>query len=70
MICPLAKQSKMPFQLSTHDTVSIFDLVHQDVWRPFHEETVSGSRYFLTLVDDHSRATWTYLMRKKSEVAS
>ncbi|XP_019172093.1 PREDICTED: uncharacterized protein LOC109167527 [Ipomoea nil] len=39
-----------------------------DIWRPYHTPTVYGHQYFLTLVDDYSRATWIYLMRKKSEV--
>ena len=27
-------------------------------------------RYFLTIVDDYSRWTWTFLMRLKSDVVS
>ncbi|KAL6311476.1 hypothetical protein AAG906_012064 [Vitis piasezkii] len=27
-----------------------------------------GSRWFVTLVDDHTRVTWVFLMKKKSEV--
>ncbi|XP_019150296.1 PREDICTED: uncharacterized protein LOC109147102 [Ipomoea nil] len=45
-----------------------FDLVHADVWGYYHVPTIYGHQYFLTLVDDHSRSTWVYLMRKKSEV--
>lgn len=29
-----------------------------------------GSRYFLTIVDDYSRAVWIYLLPNKSETAS
>ena len=29
-----------------------------------------AKRYFLTMVDDHSRATWTYLMVTKDEALS
>lgn len=68
MVCPLAKQAKLPFSLSDHNVSDIFDFVHGDVWGPFSEESISGSRYFLTLVDDHSRGTWTYPMKQKSEV--
>lgn len=28
---------------------------------------MTGCKYFLTLVDDFSRTTWTYLMRQKSK---
>ena len=45
----------------------IFDLIHCDVWGPFHTPTYHGKRFFLSLVDDHSRFTWVYLMTHKSE---
>ncbi|KAL0410883.1 UNVERIFIED_CONTAM: Copia protein [Sesamum latifolium] len=41
--------------------------MHVDVWGPYHQASLSNCHYFLTIVDDHSRATWTYLMRHKSQ---
>lgn len=70
LICPLAKQSELPFLKSYHATSEIFELVHGDVWGPFGEETMTGCKYFLTLVDDFSRITWAFLMRTKSETIS
>ncbi|RVW59644.1 Retrovirus-related Pol polyprotein from transposon RE1 [Vitis vinifera] len=29
---------------------------------------ITGSRWFVTFVDDHTRVTWVFLMKKKSEV--
>jgi len=37
-----------------------------NAWGPFH--THAGHRYFLIVVDDHSRMTWLFLMKCKSEV--
>jgi transposase InsO family protein len=45
-----------------------FDLVHIDTWGPFYVLTKDGFRYFLTIVDDFSRATWNYLLKNKSDV--
>ena len=45
-----------------------FDLVHMDVWGPFSIPISDGYRYFLTLVDDATRATWLFFMKAKSEV--
>ncbi|CAM8951474.1 unnamed protein product [Rhodiola kirilowii] len=67
-ICPMAKQSRLSFPISQHKSTEIFELLHADVWGPFGTSTMSGCRYFLTLVDDYSRNTWTYLMQQKSEV--
>nr|GLL38011.1 uncharacterized protein LOC109150247 [Ipomoea trifida] len=45
-----------------------FDLLHMDIWGPYKVATIHGHLYFLTIVDDHSRAVWVHLLRKKSEV--
>ncbi|CAM8972042.1 unnamed protein product [Rhodiola kirilowii] len=67
-VCPLAKQTKQSFSLSKTTTSGIFELLHSDVCGPFQEPTNSGAKYFLTVVDDFSRAVWTFLMRQKTEV--
>lgn len=38
------------------------------VWGPYRVPASSGAVYFLTIVDDYSRALWTYLLLEKSEV--
>ncbi|CAM8932740.1 unnamed protein product [Rhodiola kirilowii] len=68
-VCPLAKQTKLPFSLRNYSADAPFSLIHGDVWGPFHVPTITGSQYFLTLVDDYSRATWTFLMKHKSDAA-
>lgn len=67
-VCPLAKQTRLSFPDRNIFSTKIFDIVHMDVWGPFKVPTVTGVRYFLTIVDDFSRSTWTVLMSAKSEV--
>ena len=69
-ICPLAKQHRLPFPHSTSTTKQPFDLIHCDIWGPFSTKSITGSSYFLTIVDDHSRFTWIHLLDKnlKSEI--
>lgn len=43
-------------------------MIHCDVWGPYRTRASCGAVYFLTIVDDHSRAVWTYLLLEKSEV--
>ena len=45
-------------------------LIHSDVWGPTQIVKVQGSRYFVTLIDDYARHTWTCLIAKKSEFFS
>lgn len=67
-VCPLAKQTRLSFPTSISQTTAMFDLVHADVWGPYRVPTYNGFKYFLTLVDDFSRMTWTFLLRLKSDV--
>ena len=67
VLTPKAKQQRLPFQLSTISTSTHFELVHVDTWGPYHTKTYSGHRFFLTIVDDYTRATLTHLMVTKDE---
>ena len=68
IVCPLAKQTRIPFPLSTSQSDACFHIVHGDVWGPYRVPTYDGKKYFLTLVDDYSRYTWIFLLNSKSEV--
>lgn len=57
----------MPFSLRTISSVSSFNLIHVDIWGGYHEPSLTGAKYFLTIIDDHTRSTWVYLMKHKSE---
>ena len=66
--CFRAKQTREVFFDSLNKTNECFALIHCDVWGPYHTRASCGAVYFLTIVDDHSRAVWTYLLLEKSEV--
>ena len=55
--CDLSKQHKLPFTKSDTMCDSCFDLVHLDIWGPIIIPSIHGHKYFLTVVDDHSRHT-------------
>ncbi|XP_075108915.1 uncharacterized protein LOC142180748 [Nicotiana tabacum] len=65
-ICARARQVKLPFPSSSMSTKDIFELIHIDIWGPYKKPTHDGYRYFLTIVDDYSKGTWTYLLSTKS----
>ncbi|CAL9006827.1 unnamed protein product [Prunus brigantina] len=56
-VCPMAKQTRLPFPLSSISTKAPFDLLHCDIWGPHKVTTHSGARCFLTTVDDFT--SWT-----------
>jgi hypothetical protein len=45
----------------------ILSLVYIDVCRPMPVESVGGSRYFVTLTDDHSRSSEVFCVKNKSD---
>ena len=67
-VCPLGKQKRIHFPFNNNKCSHPFDLVHMDVWGPFSVLTSNGYKYFLTIVDDASRATWIFLLKAKSDV--
>nr|KAJ0213000.1 hypothetical protein LSAT_V11C400157850 [Lactuca sativa] len=67
-VCHKAKQTRESFPVSQHVTSDLGELIHLDVWGPYRVTTVEGFRYFLTIVDDFTRATWVYLLKSKDEV--
>ncbi|GJP38201.1 hypothetical protein CLOM_g22655 [Closterium sp. NIES-68] len=56
--CLETKFSKFPFNSTTGPAKTPLALVHMDVVGPTRAPSLSGSRYFLTIVDDHTRAVW------------
>ncbi|KAL6565862.1 hypothetical protein OROHE_004917 [Orobanche hederae] len=67
-VCFRAKNPRDSFPLSDSKSSRIFELVHVDLWGPYRHKSSCGARYFLTIVDDFSRAVWVYLLVDKTEV--
>lgn len=66
-VCPLAKQTRLTFPISTTRASMMFDVVRMDLWGPYKTPTLDRKHYFLTIVDDYSRFVWVHLLQLKSE---
>ncbi|KAL5839769.1 hypothetical protein ACOSQ4_012377 [Xanthoceras sorbifolium] len=66
-VCPMEKHTRLPFPLNSISTHASFDLLHCDILGPHKFQTHSGTRFFLTIVDDFTRCIWIFLMQHKSE---
>ncbi|KAL9232099.1 hypothetical protein vseg_007244 [Gypsophila vaccaria] len=67
-ICHYAKQHRNSFSSNNKHASDLFELIHCDLWGAYRVPSSCGARYFLTIVDDYSRATWVYLLVDKTEV--
>lgn len=68
-VCLRPKQTRNSFPDSFNKASYPFELIHCDLWGPYRTSAFCGSRYFLTIVDDYSRAVWLYLLPDKTEVS-
>lgn len=59
-VCALAKQSRLPFSVSSVSSIRPFELIHCDIWGRYKTASHSGVKYFLNTVDDYSRFTWVF----------
>ncbi|KAL0314938.1 UNVERIFIED_CONTAM: Retrovirus-related Pol polyprotein from transposon RE1 [Sesamum angustifolium] len=53
-VCPLAKQTRLPFSSSEKHTEKVFDLLHIDIWGPYRQPTLSGQNAY-KLYDIHNQ---------------
>lgn len=65
-ICPMARHTRLPFPDRTTSSTKIFELLHVDLRGPYHTPTQNFFKYFLTMVDNFSRSTWTHLLSCKN----
>ncbi|XP_073367961.1 uncharacterized protein [Aegilops tauschii subsp. strangulata] len=69
--CLTDKQRRAPFpQTAKYRAEAPLDLVHADLCGAITPATPGGRRYFLLLVDDHSRYMWLTLLTSKDEAAA
>jgi uncharacterized membrane protein YgcG len=67
--CELSKHHRATFKLRNDEPcLHPFELVHSDVWGPARTTGLCGARYFVTFIDDHSRLTWVYVLKDRSQL--
>ncbi|KAI3668905.1 hypothetical protein L6452_40122 [Arctium lappa] len=66
--CVSGKQTRVSFGAGKHNTNGILDYVHTDVWGPSSTHSLSGSKYYVTFIDDFSHKLWVYVIKLKSDV--
>ncbi|KAK8273352.1 hypothetical protein V6Z12_D11G402000 [Gossypium hirsutum] len=66
-ICQLSKHTRVPYPLKPHIQSQPFSLIHSDLWGASRVKNITGARWFITFIDDHTRVCWVYLLKEKSE---
>lgn len=63
-----AKQTRESFPISNSCASGIFEIIYYDLWGSYKVMSTIGASYFLTILDDCSRAVWIFLSAEKTEV--
>ena len=57
------KISKVGFTRATQRN----EIIHSDLCGPMPSQSLPGSKYFMTFIDDYSRQTWCYSLNENSQ---
>lgn len=67
-VCSKAKIHSLPFKPATTRASELLELAHTDIRGPERTESLGGSKYFVTFIDDKTRYTEVIMLKKRSEV--
>jgi hypothetical protein len=67
--CQVGRHIHLPFVSSNSRVDNNFDLIHCDLWT-YPVVSVSGYKYYLVILNDHSYFMWTFPLRVKSDTFS
>ncbi|KAI3500548.1 hypothetical protein L1887_36372 [Cichorium endivia] len=67
--CQLSKSMRLPFSDNFKRAKHVLDLIHCDLWGPAPIASTDGFLYYVIFVDDYSRFTWFYPLKRKSDFA-
>ena len=65
--CQLGKSCKLPFGLRNKISSNPLDKIHCDLQGPTPNNSTQGYTYYVVFIDDHTRYTWLYPLRRKSD---
>ena len=68
--CEKGKSHRASFKSKQNFSINqCFHLLHMDLFGPVNVQSIAGSKYTLVIVDEFSRYTWVYFLRRKSDAA-
>lgn len=66
--CAKGKHCREKFVDSTNHAKQILELIHSDVCGPMSCNSIGGSRYYVTFIDDFTRKIFVYVIKNKNQV--
>ena len=63
--CQHRKKTKVEFKIKEYSTTKPLEIVHIDLCGPMREKGLEGYLYFMLHIDDYTRMTWVFFLKKK-----
>ena len=67
--CLKGKMIQMSFKLPAQTTSAPLELIHSDLCGPMQQKSFRGCRYFMLLIDNFTKFTAVYFLKRKSDAA-
>lgn len=64
--CIMGKSTKLPYKTSHFRASSCLEYLYCDLWGPARVNTLGGSKYFMSILDNHSIKLWVFLLKAKT----
>ncbi|KAJ8876505.1 hypothetical protein PR048_020950 [Dryococelus australis] len=64
--CVKGKQQRLSFKHWGSRAHEPLQVVHSDICGPMEEQSIGGSQYFFTLIDDYTRKVLVFLFKSKN----
>jgi hypothetical protein len=68
--CELGKQARLPFSASPKWSDRRLQVIHSDLAGPMQIQSIQGSKYIATFIDDYSRHGVVYFLKSKDQCAA
>ena len=68
--CLYGKQDQVKFPSGASRAKEILELIHSDVFGPVPVPSLGGSLYYVSFIDDFSRNTWLYFLKKNQRFSA
>ena len=65
--CQMGKSCRLPFSLNDKIDTAPLVKIHCDLWGPAPIASVQHFKFYVIFIDDHSRFTWFYPLKHKSD---
>ena len=64
--CRIAKMKRKPHNKPTPKATDVLEVIHSDIIGPI-DESYTGNRFILTMIDEFSRKAWLFLLKEKKQ---